>query len=64
MVSHKNESYFVIHVNFSENYEYTNMEELNKILNGQKVKSIRFLREPKLIVKRLTKAQIEFYMKK
>ena len=64
MVSHKNESYFVIHVNFSENYEYTNMEELNKILNGQKDKSIKFLREPQLIVKRLTKAQIEFYMKK
>ena len=64
MVSHKNESYFVIHVNFSENYEFTNMEELNKILNGQKDKSIRILREPKLIVKRLTNAQIEYYIKK
>ena len=55
----------MIHVNFSEKYEYTNEIELNKILNGQfeKEKSIRFLREPQLIVNRLTNAQIQYYMK-
>ena len=56
----------MIHVNLSEKYEFKNDDELNKILKGQfeKDKSIRFLREPQLIVDRLTHAQIQYYMKK
>ena len=57
----------MIHVNFSEQYEFRNDDELTKILNGQfdqKQKSIQFLREPQVVVQRLTNAKIQYYMQK